>query len=315
MTAPTRVMDWESISAALEPVDVVAQMEQAFVAYSAGRCVIPPVGELNFAEPRGDVHIKYGYVQGEEFYVVKIASGFYDNPSLGLPSSNGLMLLFRQRSGELAAVLLDEGRLTDLRTAAAGAVAARHLAPSVITSIGILGTGTQARLQLQHLRAVVDCRQALVWGRNAERAAQFAAEMADEGLQVRVAQDTSQLAAQCNLIVTTTPAEAPLLDVGSVRPGTHITAIGADSPAKQELDPAILGASARVVADSIAQCRERGEISHALRGGVIDESGLVELGAVIAGDAPGRQSEADITVADLTGVAVQDVQIASAVFA
>lgn len=314
MTERTRIMDWDSISKALASVDVVAEMERAFVAYSADKCVIPPVGELNFTEPRGDVHIKYGYVRDEEFYVVKIASGFYDNPSLGLASSNGLMLLFRQRTGELAAVLLDEGRLTDIRTAAAGAVAARHLAPSEVTRIGILGTGTQARLQLEYLRGVVDCERALVWGRNPERSEQFAREMSDGDFQVEVAAASSDVAAMCNLIVTTTPAESPLLDRAAVRPGTHITAVGSDSPAKQELDAAILGVSGLVVADSISQCRERGEISHALRAGVIQEAGLVELGALIAGQAPGRQNDQQITVADLTGVAVQDVQIASAVF-
>lgn len=314
MTEQTRIMDWDSISKALASVDVVAEMERAFVAYSSGKCVIPPVGELNFTEPRGDVHIKYGYVHDEEFYVVKIASGFYDNPSLGLASSNGLMLLFRQRTGELAAVLLDEGRLTDIRTAAAGAVAARHLAPSDVTRIGILGTGTQARLQLEYLRGVVECQGALVWGRNPEHSELFARDMTDENFRVEAVAETSDVAAVCNLIVTTTPAESPLLDRAAVRPGTHITAVGSDSPAKQELDEAILGVSELVVADSISQCRERGEISHALRAGVIQEAGLVELGALIAGQVPGRQSDQQITVADLTGVAVQDVQIASAVF-
>ena len=313
MAKPTRIMSWESISEALESVDVVAEMERAFVAYSAGKCVIPPVGELSFAEPRGDVHIKYGYVHDEEFYVVKIASGFYGNPALGLPSSNGLMLLFRQATGELAAVLLDEGRLTDIRTAAAGAVAARHLAPSRVDRIGILGTGTQARLQLEYLRGVVDCQKVLVWGRNPEQAERYMRDMAALGFHVEVASDASELVAASQLIVTTTPAESPLIESTAVQPGTHVTAVGADSPSKQELEVAVLGMSDLVVADSLSQCRERGEISHALRAGAIEEESVVELGALIASQVLGRQNDQQITVADLTGVAVQDVQIASAV--
>lgn len=315
MAKPTRTMDWNSISKALESVDVVAEMERAFVAYSAGECVIPPVGELNFEEPRGDVHIKYGYVHGEEFYVVKIASGFYGNPAIGLPSSNGLMLLFRQGTGELAAVLLDEGRLTDIRTAAAGAVAARHLAPSRVDRIGILGTGIQARLQLEYLRGVVDCQKVLVWGRNSDQAARYMRDMTALGFQIEAVPDAVEVAAACQVLVTTTPSEVPLLESAAVQPGTHITAIGADSPSKQELGVAVLGMSDLVVADSLSQCRERGEISHALRAGVIEASAVVELGALIAGQVSGRQNDQQITVADLTGVAVQDVQIASAVFA
>lgn len=310
-----KIMHWDAIAEALASVDVIAEIEEGFVAYSDGKCVIPPIGELNFDEPKGDVHIKYGYVRGDEFYVVKIASGFYDNPALGLPSGNGLMLLFLQRTGELAAVLLDDAHLTDIRTAAAGAVVAKHLAPSVVSRIGVLGTGVQARLQLEYLRDVVDCREALVWGRNTERAQQLAQDMVEKGFRVGVAAQPTEVAAECDLIVTTTPAESPLLERAAIRPGTHITAVGSDTPAKQELDSAILGAADLVVADSIEQCLERGEISHALRSGEIQESELVELGTLIAGRAPGRQHDEQITIADLTGVAVQDVKIASAVLA
>ena len=119
-----KVVGWKSIEDVLPTVDVVAAIEAAFVAYSRGEAVVPPVGEMSFAEPPGEVHIKYGYLTGGDHYVVKVASGFYDNPAMGLPSSSGLMALFSKRTGVPVAVLFDEGRLTDLRTAAAGAVAA-----------------------------------------------------------------------------------------------------------------------------------------------------------------------------------------------
>lgn len=156
---------WSQIRDVLPKIDLIAAMEEAFVAYSSGRAVIPPVGELNFENPTGDVHLKYGYLKGGRHYVVKIASGFYDNPKRGLASSQGLMLLFDQHTGVPVAVLMDEGRLTDLRTAAAGAVAAKHLAPPEVECIGIVGAGIQAREQLRALAAVTPCRQVMVWAR------------------------------------------------------------------------------------------------------------------------------------------------------
>jgi len=299
------------IERALGGLELLPAIEDAFARYSAGEAVVPPVGELLL--PGGDVHIKYGFLAGDPYYVVKIASGFYDNPQLGLPSSSGLMLLFEQRTGEPVAVLLDEGRLTDIRTAVAGAVAAKYLAPSRVRRIGIVGTGIQARLQLRYLRAT-GCRDALVWGRGERQAAAYHEEMAAAGFDVSVTHDTDEVLASCDLVVTTTPATVPILRAAALRPGTHITAVGSDTAAKQELDAEILARADVVVADSRAQCRERGEIHHALAANALSENRVVELGDVIAGRAAGRTADDQVTVADLTGVAVQDIAIASAVF-
>jgi ornithine cyclodeaminase len=312
--AGPRIVTGPEIEQALAAVDVVTEIEAGFVAYSQGRCVIPPVGELIFDDPPGEVHLKYGYIRGDEYYVVKIASGFYDNPRLGLPSGDGVMLLFRQETGELVAVLLDRGRLTDVRTAAAGAVAARHLAPPEVRRVGILGTGTQARLQLLYLRGVVDCERVLVCGRRKEALDDYRRALESSGFSVETTERPEQLGARCELIVTTTPATGPLLRPEWIRPGTHVTAVGSDTVAKQELDARILEQADVVVGDSIAQCRERGEIAQALACGAIDEGRVVELGAVVTGDAPGRTAASQVTVADLTGVAVQDLQIAKAVY-
>jgi ornithine cyclodeaminase len=270
------------------------------------------VGELLLEG--GDVHIKYGYIKDDEYYVIKVASGFYNNPSLGLPSGNGLMLLFRQETGELAGALFDEGYLTDVRTAVAGAIAARYLAPKNIRRIGIVGTGTQARLQLQYTAGVTECRDVLAWGRGQDRLEQYRADMSRAGFEVDTTMDAAEVAKTCDLIVTTTPATRPLLRAGDVRPGTHITAVGSDTPHKQELDSAILARAHAVVADSVEQCLVRGEIHKAIEAGHIDRDGLVELGDVIAGRARGRSAGDQITVADLTGVAVQDIKIAEAVY-
>ena len=308
----TDIFTAEQIRGVLPQLDLLPAIEESFMRYSQGRAVVPPVGELLLE--KGEVHIKYGYVHGDAFYVIKIASGFYDNPKLGIPSSNGLMLLFSQETGEPAAILLDEGRLTDVRTAVAGAIAARHLAPKRVRRIGILGAGVQARLQLQHLRPVTDCREALVWGRGDEQLARYRADMARFGFHIETTRDAAELLRTCDLIVTTTPATQPLLRAEDLRPGVHITAVGSDTPDKQELDARILAQADVVVADSISQCLKRGEIHQALAAGLLDEGKIVELGDVIAGRASGRTAPEQITVADLTGVAVQDIAIATAVY-
>ncbi len=302
----------DQIQAILPHLDLLPAIEEAFVRYSQGRAVVPPVGELLLE--KGEVHIKYGYLQGDAFYVIKIASGFYENPQLGLPSSNGLMLLFSQRTGSLVAILLDEGRLTDVRTAVAGAIAAKHLGPKQVERIGIVGTGIQARLQLDYLRQVTDCREVLVWGRGRAQLDRYRADMDQLGFHIETTLHAPDILRTCNLIVTTTPATEPILSAADLRPGVHITAVGSDTPHKQEIDAHILARADVVVADSIAQCLARGEIHQAIRAGLLDQAAVVELGDVIAGRAGGRTHDEQITIADLTGVAVQDIEIARAVY-
>jgi len=306
------IVSLEQIKEILPSIDLIPAIEAGFTAYSAGKAVVPPVGELLM--DRGDVHIKYGYLRGDKYYVIKIASGFYDNPGLGLPSGNGLMLLFDQQTGELVSILLDEGHLTDTRTAVAGAIAAKHLAPRNVERIGIIGTGVQARAQLMYLARVNACRDVIVFGRGEEQLSRYEREMKKHGFTIEVTNNTEDVLNTCNLIVTTTPSTTPLLEASGVRKGTHITAVGSDTPQKQELDPAILQKADLVVADSIAQCLERGEIHKAIESGHISGDELTELGDIIAGNTAGRVSEEQITVADLTGVAVQDIKIATAVY-
>ena len=310
-----KIVTLNQILNALPAIDLIDVIEQGFIAYSKGEVVVPPVGEMIFEEPPGDVHIKYGYIRSDDHFVIKIASGFYNNPGLGLPSSGGMMLLFSQKTGQPLAALLDEGKLTDLRPAAACAIAAKHLAPTHVRRIGIVGTGIQARLQLRQLKSVTTCRAATVWGRSQENLAEYREEMEKDGFEITTTQNSDQVAAECNLIVTATPSTEPLLRAEHIRPGTHITAVGADGPHKQELDSAILKMADVLVADSIAQCLERGEIFRALQNRQIAKEDLLELGNVISGASEGRTSDEQITIADLTGVAVQDIQIAKAVYA
>ena len=309
-----KTYDLNQIKKALETIDPIQSIEEGFVAYSEGKVVVPPVGEMIFENPPGDVHIKYGYIRDDDYYVIKIASGFYDNVKLGLPTTKGMMLVFNQKTGEPVCFLLDEGYLTEVRTAAAGAVVAKYLAPKHVERIGVFGSGTQGRMQLLYLNSIVPCRNVVVWGRHEEKLQAYKKDLEPKGYTVHTTLDAGEVASSCNLIVMATPSKKPLLAVDDIREGTHITAMGSDTSDKIELDPKILKKADLVVADSIQHCLSRGEIFQAIQAECLVKENVVELGHVIAGNASRRSSEQQITVADLTGVAVQDIQISKAVF-
>lgn len=314
-----RVVELEEIRRLIDTPKLIQAIEDGFVLYSDGKVVVPPVGFLHFDEPPGDVHIKYGFVKGDDFYVLKMASGFYKNAALGQSVADGLILVFSQQTGHLKFILLDKAWLTDMRTAAAGAVAAKHLAAKTIHCIGIVGTGVQARMQLELLKDVVDCRSCLIWGRDAQKVQKMIEDLKssktiqDWGLELSAASNIDELVSGCNLIVTTTSARKALIRTDRVIRGTHITAMGSDDHGKQELEATLLGKADLVVADSVAQCVDHGECFHAVKGGIIREDSIRELGNVIKNPKLGRINDDQITVADLTGVAIQDIQIAKMV--
>ncbi len=310
----TEIFSLEQIKVVLKDIDPIPAIEEGFVAYSQGKTVVPPVGEMVFDDPPGDVHIKYGYIIGDEYYVIKIASGFYENHKFNLPTGSGLMLLFNQKTGELECILVDEAYLTNVRTAAAGAVVAKYLAPKNVDRIGIIGAGIQGRMQLEFLKPVIDCRKVLVWGINQKELNKYKKDTEQYGYDIETTLHTEEIANSCNLIVMATPSRSPLLHSGQIRAGTHITAIGSDTPEKNELDPKILKEADIVVADSRSQCLLRGEIHHALKNALIEEDSFSELGQVIVNKNLQRLTNTQISIADLTGVAVQDIQIAKIVF-
>ena len=318
MTMP-RVLKLDEIKRLIDIPQLIREIEVGFVLYSEGKVVVPPVGFLHFDEPPGDVHIKYGFVTGDEFYVLKMASGFYNNAQLDLPVADGVILVFSQKTGHLKLILLDECWLTDMRTAAAGAVAAKHLAPDSIEHIGIVGTGVQARMQLELLKDVVDCQSCFIWGRDANKVQGMIEDLQAReaiqtwGLELKAATQIDDLLSQCNLIVTTTSAKEPLIRADRVQKGTHITAMGSDDHGKQELAAELLAKADRVVADSVSQCVDHGECFYAVKDNKIEEASILELGNVIKNPEIGRTREDQITVADLTGVAIQDIQIAKMV--
>jgi len=310
-----RVFGLEEIKRVLPKLDLFPLIKQGFKAYSSGLTVVPPVGEMIFDNPPGDVHIKYGYIKGDDYYVIKIASGFYGDSSLDIsPSQGGVMLLFDQKTGQEVGILVDECYLTNVRTAVAGGICAEMLAPKKIESIGVIGTGVQARMQVSYLSGVTECRTVKVWGRSTKSVDTYIEDMSSDGWHVDKALTTDDIAESCDLIITATPSKSPLLKQKKLKKGTHITALGSDSPGKQELEAGIFQIADLIVADSIVQCVERGDLSHAIKDGIINQSDITELGSLIDSDKRVRCRENQITVADLTGVAVQDIQIAKAVY-
>ena len=306
-----RIFEEAAIRCALDPGAAVRAIREAFRADGLKKTTVPAVINLTIPRVHGEFHVKSAYVEGVPHVAVKVASGFYDNTALGLPTGSGLMILFDATTGVPSALLLDRGYLTDLRTGAAGAIAADVLAPAAIETVGMIGSGVQARHQIACLREVRQFGRLLAWSLNNDRASRYCAEMRERwGVDARVADGPETVVRAADLLVTATPARAPIVQAAWLRPGIHITAVGADSPGKQELESHCLSRADRLVVDRLAQCLAFGELAHAP-----GTPAHAELGEIVAGLKPGRTADAQITVADLTGVGFQDTVIASAAYA
>lgn len=293
-------------------IALVEVIERAFVAPAGGEVIMPPIMSMDLPMVNGEVDVKTAYIPGLAGFAIKVSPGFFDNPKLGLPSLNGLMILLDARTGLVRAVFLDNGYLTDIRTAAAGAVAARHLAPRVVETAGVIGTGVQARLQMRAAHLVRPFTRLIVWGRDPERAAACARDLARVlPVEAEIVSDPARLVAESQLVVTTTPAREPVLKADWPHAGLHITAMGADQAGKNEIEPAALAQADLYVADRASQTEVLGELRSAIDAGFWQGGIPAELGQVIAGAAPGRRGESDITIADLTGTGAQDTAIAN----
>lgn len=310
------VLSKEDIVSLVTMEDAIGSMEEAFKAFNSDRAVVPFPVALNIPDGNGDIHIKPGYMKGASSYTVKIASGFYDNPRQGMPVSHGMLLVFDSKTGHPVCFEVDRCFLTDLRTAAAGAVAANVLAKKKISKVAVIGTGTQARLQVLALSKVRDFQEVAVWGRDLKKAEAYASEISGKiGARVVASTTVEDAVRGSDIIVTATMSTSPLVKVEWVSGGAHITAMGSDEPGKNELDTRILARADKVVVDSLSQCARLGEVHHALEDGSMKEEDVhAELGEVLLGRKPGRESDKEVTVCDLTGIAIQDVAISQFVY-
>jgi ornithine cyclodeaminase len=285
---------------------------EGFTRLAQGMATVPPIMMVPVPERNGEVDVKSAYVEGLESFAVKIASGFFDNPKDGLPSGSGMMVVLSAETGFPQAVLLDNGYLTEIRTALAGAIAAQYLAGPVVDSVGVIGAGTQGRYQVRALRLTRDFNRVTVYDRDPQLADTYARDMTTElGLEVATAPDPESVVRAAELVVTATPSRAPYLQAKWLRAGQHLTAMGSDSEEKQELDPRVFERADRIVCDRKSQCFRLGELHHARDAGLLDQdSDVTELGELTAGIKPGREAASELTVCDLTGVGVQDTAIA-----
>lgn len=288
-------------------------VEEAFHALATKSVIMPPIMRLDIIENNGEIDVKTAYIPGVESLAIKISPGFFDNPNLGLPSVNGLMVLFSTRTGLVEALLLDNGYLTDIRTAAAGAVAAKYLARADSRRAAILGAGVQAGLQLEALTLVRDIDSATIWARDFDKARSRAAELSARiGIEVTASPDIASATRAADIIVTTTPSTQPILMSEHIVAGQHITAMGSDGEHKNEIDPTIIADKAQYFCDRLSQVRVLGELHHAIEKQLVKPSAeFPELGQVIAHQLGGRQHSEDTTLCDLTGTGIQDTAIAT----
>jgi len=291
--------------------EVIEMVEEGFTLLSTGRVSMPPIMRIEFPEDSGEVDIKSAHVHGLDGFAVKMSSGFFNNYQLGLPSLSGMMVLLSTKTGVPQAVLLDNGYLTDVRTGAAGAVAACHLANEKIETVGVIGAGSQARYQMIGLKQVRDFKTVLVYSvAGVEAYLEEMPRILD--VEVIAMPSAEAVVRESEIVVTTTPSKEPYIRAEWLHPGLHITAMGSDAEDKQELHLQVLEAADLLVCDSRKQSFRLGEYHHGKKAGVIrSDEQVIELGELTSEAKPGRRSPSEITLCDLTGTGMQDTVIAT----
>lgn len=306
------IVNLDAIKRVFHQDAVLEAVRQACIGHAHRRYITPMPAQLMFEGPTGDCHIKYGYATDGAIYVIKIASGFYHNATRGLPVNNGMVLAFCRKTGQPLAILQDQGWLTSWRTAAAGTLAASLAMSRRPQVLGLIGAGHQAELQARWIASAMGIDELRIWNRNLERAQLLAHKLTESGLRTSVSPSTAALLLEARLVVTTTPSTAPLFPSDEVQPGTHIVALGADSPGKQELDPQLFGRAQIIITDDHAQCLDHGDLSHAVRAGIIPDHIDQSLGALLENPAAFEIGQDAITIVDLTGLPAQDIETATA---
>ena len=297
--------------------ELIPVIEDAFKSLSLGKTVMPPILRVDIEKYHGESDVKAAYIEGLDSFAVKVASGFFNNPKLGLPSSNGLMILLDSQTGVIKSVLLDKGYLTDVRTAIAGAIASKYLSNPDSSTVAIIGTGIQARMQLEALTLVRDIKNVNVWSRDIKKTHAYIEDVSKNiNLNFTAFDNTNEVVNNADILITTTPSKKPLVDYSSLPKGIHITAMGSDAEEKNELEPDIIKNCDVYVPDSQAQTSILGELNHATKNNLIKSNMIYnDLGKIILNPELGRKNNDDITVADLTGTGVQDTAIARYAYA
>ncbi|MFW9967474.1 MAG: ornithine cyclodeaminase family protein [Candidatus Thorarchaeota archaeon] len=309
------ILSQDEVQSCLPMGKTIQAVRDAYIAFAKGRVQLPPVVHLDVKQYNGEVDIKSGFVEDFGIIGTKIASGYYDNHKLGLPPGVAVIVLMDLKTSMPIAVM-DGTHITAYRTGAAGAVAADVLARKNSKTIGIVGTGTQGRMQVLALKEVFKIDEVRAWDILEDSAENYAREMAEKiGIEVNAFAEVEDVVRGADIIVTVTPSRKALVKKDWISEGVHINAIGADGPGKQELDPHIVAMADKIVVDSLAQCRKIGEIQHALGQNLITEDDVhAEIGQILIGEKAGRESDKEITLFDSTGLAAQDIAAAHVVY-
>ena len=282
--------------------ELVQSQQRAFIDFSNGYITVPKPIQMSFAKAQGDCHIKAGFKQNSEIFVVKIATGFYQNSASGLPAGDGAVLAFSQKTGLLEAILCDGGYLTTLRTAIAACVAVK-ITPWDVQRVGIIGTGQLAIQVLELMRLLYPQADFRIWGRSVQKTK----VVAESYPGVKICESVQELMQNGGIVITTTASSQPIIDLAYVNGKTHIIALGADELGKQECDPRLFPKADIVVVDSKEQAARFGDTFHGIQAGFINIEKTEELGNAIQS---GISVDANLLITDLTGIAAQDIAIA-----
>src|ERR1043166_638684 len=310
-----KVVPLEAFRDKVSFVAAIGAVERGFRALALGEAALPDPMAMELPEARAEVQVKGAHLKGARDIVSKVATGFYENRARGLPSGDGLFLLLDPRAGGPAGLLEEEGSPPGLppRPAAAVALTLKYLAPKDAHEALLVGAGALARLTARAMVAQMPLARLTLWNRTAERTGQLARELA-QVVETRIAPALESAVRDSRVIVTATASTTALITASWVAPGTHVTSVGTGSPEKIELEPALLARADKLVADRVFQTERYGNLHHAIAAGVVTRKQVyAELGDLAAGRRPGRERPDEITVADLTGVGVQDAAIAQAV--
>jgi ornithine cyclodeaminase len=290
-------------------------VERGFRALGLGEATLPDPMVVELHDLKAEVHVKGAHLKGARHVVLKLATGWYTNRDRGLPSGDGLFLLLDATTGAPALLLAEHGYLTDLRTAAAVGLTLKYFAPRDARDALLVGAGAVGRLAARAIVSQLPVERLTVWNRTLARAEALVHELDKGGVvKARVAQALEPEVGRHRVIVTATASTTPLIKAAWVAKGTHITSVGTGSPEKVELEPELLRKADKVVADRVFQTERYGNLHHAIAAGVFTPDQMYgELGDLAAGRLPGREQEGEITIADLTGVGVQDAAIAAVV--
>lgn len=309
----TIILNRRAIESVLDLRKALIAVEDAFVQYARGRAHMPPKVYLDVKEYNGDFRAMPAYLEGAHSCTLKWVNVHPDNPAKGLPMVMAVLVLNDARTG-FPLCLMDGTYITAVRTGAAGAVAAKHIAPKGASRVGLVGCGVQAAMQLTMLRMVRPVKEVRVWGHQRGLAAQFRRRMRRRGETMTACQTVEETVAGADIVVTTTPVRKPIVRYEWIKPGAHINAIGADAAGKQELDPRLLQ-KGRIVIDEWSQAAHSGEINVALKQGLITKRKIfASLGQIVAGQKKVPAKPVRTTIFDSTGLAIQDAAVARLVY-